>query len=134
MKTHSKAAILAIVSACFILMGLIVLIVSLLTHSVVLMTVGIILLVSSLVPAAFYSNAKLELQKEEIRSIIPSNEFVEIGFRERNDKIVDEVFKHAKIYDKISESDKNIVIVKIKIFDNEIVTELPLEELIKKSY
>lgn len=134
MKTYSKMFILGAVSICSILLGLILLIVAAVTKIIVLICAGVILLLSSLITVVLYEHVKKQSQNENIRSIIPSNEFVEMNFRKRNDKIVDEVFKHAKIYGKRSESHKNIVIVKIKIFDNEIVTELSLEEIIKKSY
>lgn len=133
MKTSKKILIPGILTMCFILIGFILCLIGIFASKEILVSIGLILIVISIIPAAIENHFVKQNKKETIYSIIPYNEFVELNFRERNDKLVDEVFKYAKIYGKRSDTNKDILIVKIVIFDNEIITELPLEEVIKRN-
>lgn len=132
-EDFKKILISGVLAICFILIGFILSLIGMFASKEILVSIGLILLASAIMPAALEDYFVKQNKKEGICSIIPYNEFVELDFRERNDKLADEVFKYAKIYGKKSDTNKDILIVKIVIFDNEIITELPLEEVIKRN-
>lgn len=118
----------------FILLSIILVIIGIIVKNIGMACIGIMLLGLSAILAGILEYFEKKIQRKNIWSINPPDEFVEVDFKKRNDQIVDEVFKHAKIYMKRSDIDEEIVIIKIKIFDNEIITAISLEELIEKSY
>lgn len=128
-KNQKKIIALAISIGLLYAGAAILFIVTVILKDFIFAIIGIIVVLCSIIPVKIYEDGKKKARKEKIRARIPSDRFIPVNFRKRNDIVVDEILKSARAFEKMSNDDENTVILKIEITENEIYLEMPIEYL-----